>query len=100
MSRKSSCVREMKRNRRGPGPEGFELCSSVSEIVSKIDRWMNMARKRDIETDRDSNYEREIKIEIELLTLDLRDKALHHYNDLGLVLNFFLHNLSPLHKPY
>ena len=52
------------------------------------------------EEERDSNYEREIKIEIELLTLDLRDKALHHYNDLGLVLNFFLHNLSPLHKPY
>ena len=25
LSRKSSCVREMKRNRRGPGPEGFEL---------------------------------------------------------------------------
>ena len=78
LSRKSSCVRKIKRNRRGPGPEGFELCCGVSEIVSKIDRWMNMARKREIETDGDSNYEREIMIEIELLTLDLRDKALHH----------------------
>ena len=47
---------------------------SESEITSNIDRWTNMARKREIETDRDSNYEREIKIEIELLTLYLRDK--------------------------
>ena len=42
---------------------------------------------------------REIKIEIELSTLDLRDKALHHQNNLCLVFNFFLHYLSPLHKP-
>ena len=45
----------------------FTFCdsSSVREIVLKIDRWMNMARKGEIETDRDSNYEREIDFRFE-----------------------------------
>ena len=47
----------MKRDCQGPGPEGFKLCSSVSEKVSKIDRWMNMARKKEIETDKDQTID-------------------------------------------
>ena len=62
VSRKSSRVREMKRNHQGPGPEGLNVCSSVSEKVLKIDRWMK----------------REIEIEIEHLTLVLRDEIHHH----------------------